>query len=181
MCTSRVLCCKVPVQVMPKPSPRLNTIVRPTQSSPCKSRAAHPGMCGSPRKPTCHSASRELLACRSYGLETDLVPAAPLDPTPAPVRDEAESHGQVTPAAPALRGSAFDGNRATTPMVVALGFASALSDVIRQVNRRATSLATLRAAHGSAARGVQSNEPPRLRSISCSWVLCGLIADLLLL
>ena len=70
------------------------------------------------------------MCCRQYGIETDLVS---LYSTPAPVRDDSESHGQVTPVGRAIVGNGFDASRAATPMVMALGMASVFADVIKQV------------------------------------------------
>ncbi len=56
-----------------------------------------------------------------------------LESTPAPVRDDVESNGQITPAGPAIVGSGFDASRATTPIVMALGMASIFADVFKQV------------------------------------------------
>ncbi len=53
--------------------------------------------------------------------------------TPAPVREDNESNGQVTPAGPAIVGSGFDASCATTPIVMALGMASIFADVFKQV------------------------------------------------
>jgi hypothetical protein len=67
----------------------------------------------------------------SSGDEEDVRPV--INSEPAPVRDDANSSGQVTPEAPPTDASGFDGHSAAAPMVVALGMASALASVIKQV------------------------------------------------
>ena len=70
---------------------------------------------------------------RSSGDEEGFT-APPLNAEPAPVRDDANSSGQVTPEAPlSSEASGFDGHSPAAPMVVALGMASALASVIKQV------------------------------------------------
>ena len=82
-----------------------------------------------------------LRSYRSSGDEEDAAPV--IHGEPAPVRDDAESCGQVTPEAPPTNASSFNGHSPAAPMVVALGMASALASVIQQVPQRYSMLSCL--------------------------------------